>query len=266
MFQFIKDLHAKKELIWQLTKRDINSRYRGSILGLLWSFANPIFMLSVYTFLFSIIFKAKLGTEANTSNFSFAIKIFTGLIPFAFFSECINRAPSLIINNPNYVKKVVFPLDILPLVSTLAAIFHAIISCLVLFCFYIYSYHTLHWTVVFIPMVNLPLIFLILGLSWSLAAIGVFIRDLVHSISMITTALMFFCPIFYSLNQVPEQYQVFINLNPLSEIIEQNRAVIIGGLLPNFLIFIKTLFISVLVCILGYTFFNRTKRYFADVV
>jgi lipopolysaccharide transport system permease protein len=254
-----------RQLIWQLAKREVIGRYRGSMMGLLWSFFNPIFMLTVYTFFFSIVYKARWGT-GSSSKFDFAITLFAGLIPFTLFSECLNRAPHLIINNVNYVKKVIFPLDILPWVNLGSALFHAGMSLIVLLLFFIGVNHTLNWTVIFLPVVNLPLVFLILGLSWFLASLGVFVRDVTHTITILTTALLFLSPVFYSLSAIPEPYKTFIYLNPLTAIIEQNRAIIIAGQLPDWHLFSISLLMSIFVAWLGYTWFAKTRHAFADVI
>lgn len=252
-------------LIWQLAQREVIGRYRGSVMGLLWSFLNPIFMLTVYTFFFSIVYKARWGTT-NGSKFDFAVTLFAGLIPFSLFSECVNRAPHLIINNVNYVKKVIFPLEILSWVNLGSALFHAAVSLIVLLLFFFGIHHFIHWTAVFLPIVNLPLILLILGLSWFLSSVGVFIRDATHTVTMFTTALMFLSPVFYSVASIPEGYRKFIEMNPLTSIIEQNRAVLIDGIMPNWYSFGVSMVIGLVVAWLGYYWFEKTRPAFADVV
>ncbi len=254
-----------RELISQLTKREVLGRYRGSAFGLLWSFFNPIFMLCVYTFFFSFVYKARWGV-ANGNQFEFAMTLFAGLIPFTLFSECLNRAPHLILQNVNFVKKVIFPLEILPWVNLGSALFHAGISFCVLLIFYLVMNHSIHWTAVFLPLVNLPLVFLILGLSWLLASLGVFIRDVTHTVTIFTTALMFLSPVFYSVSAVPAAYQSYFYLNPLTSIIEQNRAILINGQLPNWSHLAISLCASLVIALLGYTWFQKTRHAFADVV
>lgn len=261
----LKQLFQYRELIWQLTKRDVIARYRGSVAGLLWSFLNPVFMLVVYTFFFSIVYKARWGSTGG-SKVDFAMVLFAGLIPFSLFSECINRAPNLITHNVNYVKKVIFPLEVLSWINLGSALFHALISVLVLLLFFVWKNHYINWTIVFLPLVNLPLLFFILGLSWFLASIGVFIRDIAHTITLFTTSLMFLSPIFYSAAAIPEPYRQFLYLNPLTFIIEQNRAVLIWGHLPDWTSFGIGLFASVMVAWLGYYWFEKTRPAFADVV
>lgn len=254
-----------RELIWQLAKREVVGRYRGSMMGLLWSFFNPIFMLTVYTFFFSIVYQTRVGSN-NNSKVDFAITLFAGLIPFSLFSECLNRAPHLIINNVSYVKKIIFPLEILPWVSLGSALFHALISTIVLLLFFIGINHFVHWTALFLPLVNLPLIFLILGFSWFLASIGVFIRDVTHTVGIFTTALLFLSPVFYSISAIPEPYRSFIYFNPLTAIIEQNRAILILGQMPDWYSWNISMLISICIAFFGYYWFVKTRHAFADVV
>jgi lipopolysaccharide transport system permease protein len=265
VYSLVKQPWVYRELLWQLTKREVVGRYRGSMMGLLWSFLNPIFMLTVYTFFFSVVYKAR-GGLSNASQFDFAISLFVGLIPFTLFSECVNRAPQLIINNANYVKKVIFPLDILPWVSLGSALFHMLVSLSVLLLFFVIINHTLHWTTLFLPLVNLPLFFFTLGFSWFLASLGVFLRDVAHTIGIFTTALLFLSPVFYAVSAVPEPYCSYMYFNPLTVIIEQNRTILIAGQLPHWHSLGASLLASILVASLGYYWFEKTRPAFADVV
>ena len=173
-----RSLWRNRHLIWQLTRRDIAARYRGSIIGLAWSFINPLLMLTVYTFVFSVVFKARWGTDANESRADFAIVLFVGMIVFGLFAETVNRAPGQIISNVNYVKKVVFPLEILSLVSLGSVLFHSMVSLAVLLVAQFIINRAIPWTAVLFPLVLLPLIFTSLGVAWFLAALGVYIRDI----------------------------------------------------------------------------------------
>ena len=265
LYHMFSQLWKHRELILQLAQREVSGRYRGSMMGVFWSFLSPIFLLTVYTFFFSIVYASRWNLQSS-SKLDFAIALFSGLIPFTLFSECINRSPYLIINNVNYVKKVIFPLEILPWVSFGAALFHAGISFIVLLLFYLGIHHTLNWTVVFLPLVNLPLVFLVLGCSWFLASMGVFIRDVAHTVTVITMALLFLTPVFYPVAAIPAQFRHFIYLNPLTAIIEQNRAVLIYGQLPNWHSLGESLLISLIVAWLGYSWFKKTQPMFADMV
>lgn len=260
-----RNIWHSRDLIWQLTKREVVGRYRGSILGLFWSFFNPILMLTIYTFVFSVVFKARWGTGGE-SRFEFALILFAGLIVYNLFAECITRAPSLIVSNANYVKKVVFPLEILPLITMGAALFHGIVSLGVLLVFYLLVTASLHWTIIFVPVVIFPLLLMTLGISWFLASFGVFLRDVAQTIGIFVMVLMFLSPIFYPMSAIPTKYQVFIYLNPLTFIIEQMRDVLIWGKLPSWSGLCLVMLIGMLVAWLGLIWFQKTRKGFADVL
>ncbi len=252
-------------LVRQMVKREIIGRYRGSFFGLLWSFFNPVLMLTVYTFVFSIVFKARWG-QGNGDKFEFALLLFAGLIVFNLFSECVSRAPGLILSNVNYVKKVIFPLEILPWVTLGSALFHAAISLTVLLIFLAAVNPVVSWTILLLPVVVLPLLPLIMGLSWLLASIGVFVRDIGQFIGMVMTVLMFMSPIFYPASALPESVRAYLFLNPLTFIIEQARDVMIWGKLPNWNGLAIYSVIAILVAWAGLWWFEKTRKGFADVL
>ncbi len=265
IFYLVRGMWKSRELIVQMTKREVVGRYRGSALGLLWSFFNPILMLTIYTFVFSVVFKARWGSGGE-NKFEFALILFAGLIVFNLFVECVNRAPTLIIGNVNYVKKVVFPLEILPLIAMGAALFHAVVSLGVLLLFYMLVSASLQWTVIFAPVVMLPLMLVTLGLSWFLASFGVFVRDVAQTISLLTAVLMFVSPVFFPVSSIPEKYRIFIYMNPLTFIIEQMRDVLIWGKLPSWYGWGVSLVIGAVVAWLGLVWFQKTRKGFADVL
>lgn len=262
-----KSLWRNRQLIGRMTKREVIGRYKGSAMGLAWSFFNPVFMLMVYTFVFSEVFKSRWGgIGGDESKTQFAVVLFVGMIMLGLFSEVINRAPVLILSNVNYVKKVIFPIEMLPVIAMGAALFHSLISLSVLLAAFALFNGYLHWTVVFIPLVFLPLVILTLGLSWILASLGVFVRDVGQTIGLITTVLMFLSPVFYPITAVPEKFRPFIMANPLTFIIEQAREVLIWGHLPSWLgLGIYTL-TAAIVAWIGYFWFQKTRKGFADVL
>jgi lipopolysaccharide transport system permease protein len=262
-----KSLWRNRQLIVQMTRREVVGRYQGSAFGLAWSFLNPVFMLVVYTFVFSEIFKSRWGgMGGDDSKTQFAVVLFVGMIVFSLFSEVINRAPGLIIANVNYVKKVVFPIEILPVIAMGAALFHSLISLGVLLAAFALFNGYLHWTAVFTPLVFLPLVILIMGLAWMLASLGVFLRDVGQTIGIITTVLMFLSPVFYPVTAVPERFRPFIMANPLTFIIEQAREVLIWGRLPDWTgLGIYTL-VATAIAWAGYAWFQKTRKGFADVL
>lgn len=258
-------LWRNRHLVWQLAKRDVVGRYRGSVLGILWSFFNPVLMLAVYTFVFSVVFKARWagGSESKTE---FAIVLFAGLIVHALFAECVNRAPGLILANVNYVKKVVFPLEILPWVTLGSALFHTAISVGVLLLFYLIVNGSLQWTAFLLPVVLAPFVFLVMGLSWFLASLGVYVRDVGQTIGIVTTVLLFLSPVFYPVSALPESYRPLLHVNPLTFIIEQTREVLIWGHLPDWRGLALYAVASIVVAWLGFVWFQKTRKGFADVV
>ncbi len=250
----------------QMTKREVVGRYKGSVLGLAWSFFNPVLMLTVYTFVFSVVFKTRWGMGDEETNMQFAVVLFTGLIVHGLFADVLNRAPGLILSNVNYVKKVVFPLEILPGVAMGAALFHSFISLVVLLLAFVLVNGFLHWTVIFAPLVFLPLVILTLGLAWLLAALGVFLRDVGQTISILTMVLLFLSPIFYPVTALPEEFRPWLLVNPLTFIIEQARAVLIWGQLPDWVGLGVYMIVSLAIAWMGYAWFQKTRKGFADVL
>ncbi|MDM8527702.1 ABC transporter permease [Anaerolineales bacterium HSG24] len=261
-----RTLWQHRALIHQFTKRQVAERYKGSYLGLIWSFVTPLVMLLVYTFVFSVIFQARWSHTITGSYAEFALTLFTGLIAFNLFSETVIIAPTLIINNPNFVKRVVFPLEILPVSSLGSALVNSGISLIILLAGTIIVLNQLAWTIIFLPFVYLPLVLLVLGLSWFLASLGVFIRDIGHLLNVLMQMLFFLTPIFYPISAVPESIQFILYLNPLTFIVTHFRRVILWQQLPDW----GQLFIitgaSLLICLLGYSWFMRSKKTFADIV
>jgi len=209
-----------------MAKREIVGRYRGSVFGLLWSFLNPVFMLAIYTFVFSVVFKTKwnVGSDSKTE---FAIILFAGLIVFNLFAETVSRAPSLILSNVNYVKKVVFPLEILPVVSIVSSSFHSLVSVAVLLLFKLFINHQLEFSILLLPLVFLPLLILTAGISWFLSSVGVYLRDVSQTIGLF---------------------------------------MLVWGHLPNWSGLMVYLCVSTVVAMLGFTFFQQTRKGFADVL
>lgn len=261
-----KSLWHNRQLIEQMIRREVVGRYKGSVMGLTWSFFNPVLMLTVYTFIFSVVFKARWGMGDEESKTQFAVVLFVGMIVHGLFSEVLNRAPGLILSNVNYVKKVVFPLEILPAISMGAALFHSLVSLGVLLIAFVLFNGYLHWTAVFTPLVLLPLIILTLGLAWILASLGVFLRDVGQTIGIITTVMMFLAPVFYPVTALPEEIQPWLMANPLTFIIEQARAVLIWGKLPDWTGLGIYTAIAMVVAWTGYAWFQKTRKGFADVL
>lgn len=255
-----------RELICKLVYREVVGRYKGSMLGVFWTLVTPMFMLAVYTFVFSVVFKARWGNGSTGSQAEFALVLFAGLLVFNLFAECINRAPGLVLSNVNYVKKVVFPLEILPWVSLGSALIHFSVSFGVWLIAYILLIGLPHWTLVLSPLVLLPFSLFVMGLSWGLASLGVYLRDVGQIIGIVVQVLMFLTPIFYPASALPERFQGLIFLNPLTPPIEMMRDVIYWGRLPSGELWLIGSMVAMVTAQLGFAWFQKTRKGFADVL
>ncbi|CAG9234250.1 Transport permease protein [Paraburkholderia tropica] len=256
---------ANRGLIAALTVREVLGRYRGSMLGMFWAVFQPILMLAVYTFVFGVIFRSR-WPGGTGSRAEFALVLFSGLLVFNMFAECLNRAPSIILSNVNYVKRVVFPLEILPLVAVAVALFHLFISFLVWLVFYLIAIGVPSVTVLLFPIALLPLIFLSLGIAWFFSALGVFIRDTAQITGLFTTVLMFLSPIFYSADSIPARFRPVAELNPLVPVIEQVRRVLMWHEGLDLHAYLPVLLLSIVVLFGGFWWFEKTRKGFADVL
>lgn len=263
--RLVSSLWANRSLITQMTKREVVGRYRGSVMGLTWSFFNPVLMLAVYTFVFSEIFSAR-WVGVDTGKGGFAILLFVGMIVHGLFAECANRAPSLVMANSNYVKKVVFPLEILPVITLGSALFHSCVSLLVLVAAQLLILHTLYWTALLFPLILAPLILGTLGICWFLASLGVYLRDVGQVITVLTTVLLFLSPVLYPMAALPEAYRPWLQLNPLTYIIEESRSVLLFGIVPDWFNWGIAMLVSAAMAVMGFWFFQKTRKGFADVI
>ena len=266
LFGLARSLWRNRYLALQLAQRDVIGRYRGSVMGLAWSFFHPLIMLTIYTFVFSVVFKTKWGVGNESGQAAFAVILFVGMVVHGLFAEVLNRAPTLILQNTNYVKRVIFPLEILPLTSLISALFHTLISLAVLLLAIIVLHGQLHWTALLLPVVLLPLIVFSLGVAWFLAAVGVYVRDVGQVMGVLATVLLFVSPVFFPLSAIPPTFQKFIMLNPLTFIIEQSRAVLLYGQLPDALGLGIYFMVSVLVMWMGFAGFQKMRKGFGDVL
>lgn len=258
-------LKSHRSLIHSLIKREVIGRYQGSILGLLWSFFNPVLMLAIYTFVFSVVFKARWlgGSDSKTE---FALVLFAGLMLYNFFAECVTRAPALILSNVNYVKKVIFPLEVLPVVILGSAFFHLLISLLVWLVFYLVFFGIPPATFGLLFILLFPFMLMVLGLGWFLASLGVYLRDVAQVIGLITSALMFMSPIFYPVTALPEDFRWLLQLNPLTFVIEQARMVMIWGGGMNWTSLALYTLLASMIAWSGFAWFQKTRKGFADVL
>lgn len=252
-------------LIYDMTKREVVGRYRGAVMGLLWSFFTPVLMLVVYTFVFGVVFKSR-WVGGTSSQSEFAVVLFAGMMVFNLFAECINRAPGLVLSNPNFVKKVIFPLEILPVVAFGSALFHFFVSVLVWLLFYLIVFGMPSVDSLWLPVVLLPLALLSIGLSWILASLGVYLRDVGQVIGVITTMLMFMSPIFYSIESIPERFRGYMYISPITYFVEQTRDLLIWNKGIQWESWSKMMLLSVAIASLGFAWFQKTRKGFADVI
>ena len=261
-------LWRNRRLIAQMTQREVVGRYKGSVMGLTWSLLNPVLMLSVYTFVFSVIFKSRWTTAGapDEGRAQFALILFVGMIVHGLFAEVVNRAPGLIVGNVNYVKKVVFPLEVLPVIAIGAAVFHALVSLGVLLAVFAAVHGFVPLSAVLLPAILLPFLLLIAGVAWMLASLGTFLRDIGQTVGIITAVMMFLSPVFYPISALPEAFRPFFMANPLTFIIEQSRNVLIWGRWPDWSGLVLYWAISVAVAAAGFAWFQKTRKGFADVL
>jgi lipopolysaccharide transport system permease protein len=261
----IASLIANRSLIFRLIARELQARYRGSALGLLWSVITPLMMVGVYTLVFTYIFSPRWevppGVETN-----FILLLYSGVLVFGIFSECINRAPTIILENVSYVKKVVFPLAILPIVAMGVALVNFAIGLVVLEVIRMVQFGPPPLTTIALPFVIAPLILVTLGISWLLAGLGVYSRDLQHFVASLVTLLMFLSPIFYPASAIPKSLQWLMSLNPLTPILEATKQVMFWGEWPQLQPLIMAYIASALFAAAGYLVFTNLRRGFADVV
>lgn len=261
----IKSVIHSWELVCQLTWREIAGRYRGSFAGLFWSFLNPLLSLAMYTFVFGVVFNARWGLQTENT-VDFALVLFAGLIVHGLLAECIGRAPYLIIGNPGYVKQVVFPIEILPVVALGSGLFHVAISTCLLLSIWSLIHGGLSAAVLFIPLLLFPLCLIALGLGWFLSATSVYFRDITQIVGFVNAGLLFLSPVFYPADKVPEPFSSLLMLNPLTFVIESFRNGLISNTPPDLLPYLIYLAISVGVACGGYAWFQKTRPGFADVI
>lgn len=262
MFSFI---YNNRQLIYSFTKRDIQLKYKSSFLGILWSFLTPLFMLAIYTYFFGFILQSKWDVGSQ-NQFEFAIFLFCGLCVFNFFSDILNRSPDIIVFNVNYVKKVVFPIEILPITLLGSALFQFMINLILLLVSVWLFYGTVSWTVILFPVIIIPLLLISIGLSWFLSALGVYIRDVSQIIGLAVQALIFLSPVFYPISIIPEKMQIIYKINPLTGVIENARRILIQGQLPNWNQLLVSTGIGIFLAFAGYIWFRKLRGGFADVL
>lgn len=263
----VRNLWAHRDLTWQLAQRDIAARYRSTYLGMLWSILNPLVLLAIYTFVFSVVFRARWGDNLDESRGEFALAMFCGILVYNVFSEVLIRAPGMVVGNPAYVKKLVFPLEVFVPSGLLAALINMLIGVGVWLVGWGLIMHT--WppvTGLWLPVLMIPVCLLTVGLGWIAASLGVFIRDLGHAILLFVQMLFFMTPIFYKIERVPTPFRYILYANPLTWSVEDVRNVLMWGQQPNWAWLGLATLAAAAFAVAGYAFFMKSKRAFADVV
>ena len=254
-----------RDLLLPLARRKVSARYRGSALGMLWALLSPVLLLGIYTFIFSVVLQVKWDLDPGSRD-QFALFLFSGMILYSVFSDCINEAPSLMIENKLYIRQLVFPVEVLPWVSVLSSLFPLSVNFVILMLFYGLFLGAPSLSLLYFPLTALPVVFLTLGGVWFLSSIGVYLRDLGHAVGLLTTALLFLSPIFYPASVVPADYRVYYALNPFVHILDMSRGALFQASHPDGAVLAGCLFGSWLFAWLGYSWFMATKKGFADVV
>jgi lipopolysaccharide transport system permease protein len=259
-------LRRHRELVRRLSGREFSARFRGSMLGVTWAVVTPILLAAVYTFVFSTVFGARWGGNANTGHFDYVIFMLTGLAVHGIFVECVTRAPNLVLANPSYVTKVVFPLEVLPFVALLSALTNAAVSLTIAVLLNLVLNRQLHATALFLPIVLAPYAIFVVAFAMVIAACGVYLRDLSQVINILIPVSLFLTPIFYPLESVPRAMRPFMWANPLTFVVEQVRAVLIVGTAPSLtgLAIYATAALGALA--VSYWLFQRLRSGFADVL
>ncbi len=258
-------LARHRDLIRELVMRDLAQRYRGSLLGWVWAALNPLLMLAVYSFVFGYVFRARWG-DSGGDPAQFAVYLFAGLILHGLLAECLTRGPRLVLDAPNLVKRVVFPLEVFPWMVLGSALFTAVTSFAVMLVGAGFILGHIPWTVIFAPLVILPLCFLGLALGWFLAGLGVFLRDIGQIVPLISTILLFMSPIFFPIEALPEAFRPLVFLNPLSLIVVELRAVALEGRLPNWEALLIYAAVASVLAWASLVWFRRMRPHFADFV
>jgi lipopolysaccharide transport system permease protein len=264
-FTICSSLWRQRQLLRQLVSRAVQQRFRGSVLGLLWAILTPLLMLGVYTFVFVYIMQVKWNGQGST--FLFVMNLYCGLIVYGIFSESVGGASGQILANPSYVKKIIFPLEMLPIAMLGASLIFNFFSLVILLLGTQFFLHPLSIHLVALPIVWLPLLLFTAGLSWIVATLGVYIRDMQQLIAIILQFVFYLCPIVYPLQRVPESLRLwFLRVNPLAVFVEESRFILLNRQWPNWGWLPENYAVSLLIFIFGYYAFMKTKRGFADVL
>lgn len=266
LVSYMKSVHVHREMVRRLLQRDYGSRFKGSMFGALWSILTPVLTALVFTFVFTVVFPARWGAQVNAGTFDFTLLLLTGLAVHGMFAETITRAPGLIVSNANYVTRVVFPLEILPVVSVLNGLVTAAIALVIVVVANLLLNGQLHWTLIFLPAIVGPYLLFLLAACLVFAALGPYLRDLTHIVGFLVTLSLFLTPIFYPITAVPPRFQTAMHLNPLTFVVEQMRGIVLEGRIPDPWGWALYLAWALVALAAAYWLFQRLRTGFADVV
>jgi len=257
-------LPRRFDLIVSLARRELAARYRGSVLGILWALLTPVVMIAIFTIIFAGIFKARFGN--SNSQWDYALYLFCGLLPWNAFQESLQLSSNTIVAHANLVKRVVFPLETLPVAQSLAAVANQMFGTVALVVATAFLRHEVHATILFLPLLVIPQIIATLGGAWLLASLGVFVRDIVQGVTLFLMAWMYLTPIIYPESLVPERYRVIINLNPFTPLVGNYRRILLEGTAPDWRGLAYFTAFGLASFLFGYWWFARTRKNFADVI
>jgi len=255
-----------RALILRLARRKVAARYRGSLLGSLWAWIQPLLLLAVYTFVFAVVFEARWGVTESGGTTPFALAAFAGMVYYGVFSECVNEAPNLLLANQAFIRQVRFPVEVLPWVTLVASLFGFAINLVLLVAFEVIILGRVPWTLALVPLLAVPLLSITLGITWLLSSTGVFVRDLAQIAGVATTALLFLSPVFYPASRIPESFQSIYSLNPFATLIEAFRGALFEGQIPDPIAVACVSLAGWLASWFGFLAFMKAKDGFADVL
>lgn len=263
---FFSSIKENRNLVSRLAKREFTQRFHGSFLGWIWVILTPLLTAIVFTFVFSAVFQSRWQPGIETGSFDFALILLTGVGVHSAFAEMLSRAPNLIIGNSSYVTKVIFPIEILPVVILISALLNMFLALGIVILGNLVLNGKFPVTIIFFPFILVPYIFFLLSLNLFFATIGVFFRDISQLVALVITLSMFMTPIFYPVSAVPPAFQTAMFLNPLTFIVEQAREVLLFGRAPDFWGLAIYMIASLVALAASYWFFQRLRKGFADVV
>ena len=258
------ELPRRLDLIFQLTRREVAARYKGSVLGILWAVLTPVVTIATFTLIFAGIFGARFG--AMGSGWEFALYLFCGVLPWTAFSEAVQLSSQKIVSQANLVKRVVFPLEILPVAQSLASLANQLFGTVALLVAALVIQRTLHATVLWLPVLLVPQLLVTLGAAWLVASLGVFLRDIVQGIALLLMVWMYLTPIIYPESMVPERFRALINANPFTHLVRSYRNIMLEGAPPDWSGLAYFTGFALIVFLFGYWWFARTRKNFADVI